>query len=1085
MGRRVAVATLFALVSASPAAAQPSFVNWETPHVSPLALTPDRSRLLAVGTPDNRLLVFDATGASPLLLAAVPVGLDPVSVRARTNTEAWVVNHVSDTVSVVDLVTMNVIATIDTADEPCDVVFAGAPERAFVSCSQANLVQVFDPANLGAAPVDVAIDGEDPRAMAVSADGTKVFVAIFESGTPTTVLGGGALEMGGRVIGFPPNVVDEPGGPWGGVNPPPNSGASFNPPQNPANPTPPRVSLIVRRNDAGRWMDDNGGDWTDLVTGPNAGLSGRLPGWDLVDHDVAVIDAATLAVGYATGLMNICMAIAVNPANGEVAVVGTEATNEVRFEPVLAGTFVRVRLARVDPAGPGRIGFVDLNPHLDYTASTVPQIERDKSIGDPRGIAFRSDGARAYVTGMGSNNVVVVDGTGARAGLSQTIEVGEGPTGVALDETAGRLYVLNKFESSLSVIDTALETEIARIPFFDPSPAAIKVGRKHVYDTHKNSGLGQIACASCHVDSRMDRLAWDLGDPAGEMKSPAGQNLGMGVPGLGGGFQNWHSMKGPMTTQTLQDIIFKEPFHWRGDRAGLEEFNGAFIGLQGDDANLAANEMQQFEDFLATVAFPPNPFRSFDNTLPTSLPLPGHFTTGRFMPAGQPLPNGNAVNGLALYRSTSRPLDAGVLACVSCHTLPIGIGTDNRFSAGQYRPIAPGPNGERHHGLVSVDGVTNVTMKIPQTRNVFDKVGFNTTILSNRSGFGFLHDGSVDSIERFVDEPVFDVRSDQETADLVAFMLAFSGSNLPQGNPFMILEPPGTPSLDTHAAVGTQTTVRDGANVPPAQAALVTSMIGLSNASSRVALVVKGRQGGIARGYKLDGGVFQSDRAAETIAPAALLAAAAPGSELTYTIVPEGTETRIGVDRDLDGVFDRDEIDFGSDPADPASTPDVTCRAGNIDTGAGGPPADVLLVNGSAGTGPERSVVVTTATPFSLTIVKTPAGGDKYAIYAWVGHGGPATYRLQPAGIGVMCMPTPLNAGGPQPRRIANTIGRAAQLGAENWPGPPTQPAPYTLLDLPAGLGKAGRFFLQGIMVDPNAPNGRAGVTNGLAVTSN
>ena len=185
------------------------------------------------------------------------------------------------------------------------------------------------------------------------------------------------------------------------------------------------------------------------------------------------------------------------------------------------------------------------------------------------------------------------------------------------------------------------------MPFFDPTPAAIKIGRKHLYDTHENSGLGQIACASCHVDARMDRLAWDLGDPAGDDEGRRRQNLGADIPALSTGFEHWHPMKGPMTTQTLQDIIGKEPHHWRGDRDGLEEFNRAFMGLQGDDAQLTAREMQEFEDFLATIHFPPNPFRNFDNTLPTNLPLPGplHDRPLRARPA-QPLPNGNAVNGL-------------------------------------------------------------------------------------------------------------------------------------------------------------------------------------------------------------------------------------------------------------------------------------------------------------------------------------------------------------------------------------------------------------------------------------------------------
>ena len=46
----------------------------------------------------------------------------------------------------------------------------------------------------------------------------------------------------------------------------------------------------------------------------------------------------------------------------------------------------------------------------------------------------------------------------------------------------------------------------------------------------------------------------------------AGNNLAANIPGLSGGFQDFHPMKGPMTTQTFQDIIGKEPLHWRGDR---------------------------------------------------------------------------------------------------------------------------------------------------------------------------------------------------------------------------------------------------------------------------------------------------------------------------------------------------------------------------------------------------------------------------------------------------------------------------------------------------------------------------------------
>src|SRR5262249_44540250 len=201
------------------------------------------------------------------------------------------------------------------------------------------------------------------------------------------------------------------------------------------------------------------------------------------------------------------------------------------------------------------------------------------------------------------------------------------------------------------------------------TPSTIKNGRKFLYDTHLNSGLGLVSCGSCHADSRFDRLAWDLGDPTGAVKT-FDENCNANPNAT---CADWHPMKGPMSTQTLQDIIGKEPHHWRGDREGIEAFAGAFQSLLGDDAPLGDADMQAFEDFLATIHFPPNPSRNFDNSLPTNLPLPGQFAVGRFatqggLPKGAPMPNGDAQHGLFLFRAGL--LDGG--NCVTCHTVPTG-----------------------------------------------------------------------------------------------------------------------------------------------------------------------------------------------------------------------------------------------------------------------------------------------------------------------------------------------------------------------------------------------------------------------------
>jgi hypothetical protein len=100
----------------------------------------------------------------------------------------------------------------------------------------------------------------------------------------------------------------------------------------------------------------------------------------------------------------------------------------------------------------------------------------------------------------------------------------------------------------------------------------------------------------------------------------------------------------------------------------------------------------------------------------------------------------------------------------------------------------------------------------------------------------------------------------------------------------------------------------------------INQVIGFANAN-KVGIVVKGRQGGLARGYVGAGDERVPIRPRRELTQGALQNAASVGSELTFTVVPFGSQTRIGIDRDLDGYLDRDELDAGTDPADAASHP--------------------------------------------------------------------------------------------------------------------------------------------------------------------
>ncbi|HXU76747.1 MAG TPA: YncE family protein, partial [Methylomirabilota bacterium] len=167
-----------------------NFFNWETAPVHPAAISPDSSTLAICNLPDNRLELFDITSGKPLATTNIPVGLDPVTVRFRTASEIWVANYISDSISIIDLPTRRVLSTITTSNEPSDIVFAGNPQRAYVSCGQPNLVQVYNPGTFQLV-TNIVIDGNRPRALGVSPDGSKVYVAIFESGNASTIIGTG------------------------------------------------------------------------------------------------------------------------------------------------------------------------------------------------------------------------------------------------------------------------------------------------------------------------------------------------------------------------------------------------------------------------------------------------------------------------------------------------------------------------------------------------------------------------------------------------------------------------------------------------------------------------------------------------------------------------------------------------------------------------------------------------------------------------------------------------------------------------------------------------------------------------------
>src|SRR5437773_1877190 len=294
------------------------YKNFEAPQIHPLTIIPDGTRLLAVNTPNGTLSVFHVTGNALTLMAEIPVGLEPVSVAVRNNNEAWVVNWLSDSVSVVDLNRFKTVRTFDVGDEPTDVVFAGQQkEFAFVCVSGPSEVRVFDPASPSTGPQVIAIRAKQPRALARDSSGARVFVSVFESGNQTTIV--------------PAQQVLAAGGP-----PPPSPAMSA------GLPAAPSVALIVKWNGSG-WADETGNPkWASFIP------------YTLADTDVAVIDAqglspslSTLVRGVGTHIGNAVFDAGAN----RLMVANDEARNLVRFEPNLRGRFLNTRVSAISFGG--------------------------------------------------------------------------------------------------------------------------------------------------------------------------------------------------------------------------------------------------------------------------------------------------------------------------------------------------------------------------------------------------------------------------------------------------------------------------------------------------------------------------------------------------------------------------------------------------------------------------------------------------------------------------------------------------------------------------------------------------------------
>ncbi|MCB1615071.1 MAG: hypothetical protein KDI30_03555, partial [Pseudomonadales bacterium] len=335
---------------------------FESIAVRPFALSNDENFLYVVNTPERCLEIYSIDEKGNLSLASsVRVGLEPVAVAERKPGELWVVNHLSDNISIIDLRGRpHIKQIVQVGDAPWDIVFANKTsaktnkkERAFISASfrgqhhpefdssflRANRMpsrekkgkgELIGRADLWVFDVDPAtgeisragninLATDSVRSLSHTVDGNKVFALAFKSGNRTAVAPVGRVKelIGARWSTDGMDVVE---------------------------------SRIMIQQQGDRWVDVEGRDWSQRMN------------VNVVDNDFFVISAVALldkgtaekpefnrkaildsVKGLGTILYN-----GVSSAGGEhIYIVGTDARNLIPNENNLNANFVSNNLYRL------------------------------------------------------------------------------------------------------------------------------------------------------------------------------------------------------------------------------------------------------------------------------------------------------------------------------------------------------------------------------------------------------------------------------------------------------------------------------------------------------------------------------------------------------------------------------------------------------------------------------------------------------------------------------------------------------------------------------------------------------------------
>ena len=240
----------------------------------------------------------------------------------------------------------------------------------------------------------------------------------------------------------------------------------------------------------------------------------------------------------------------------------------------------------------------------------VPLDELDRYYALPWGVAIAPDKSKLFVTTTGAQSVTVIDLprllqavrtrhqpfandlSASAEYVSSRIPVGHNPRGVAISPDGKTLYVANRLDDTISVIDTSAEKVVSTIDLGGPKEInALRRGERLFY-TAEFAFQGGFGCSNCHIDATIDGLEWDL-EPDG-----FGKDI--------------------VDNRSLENLAGTEPFKWNGGNPDMPTECGPrtekyFFRSQ----SFNPQQLTDLVTFVYSLPYRPNRYRLPSDLTPT------------------------------------------------------------------------------------------------------------------------------------------------------------------------------------------------------------------------------------------------------------------------------------------------------------------------------------------------------------------------------------------------------------------------------------------------------------------------------------